>query len=152
MTKILFVCHGNICRSIMAECVFADKAQKRGLAGEFAVSSAATSREEIGNPIYPPAARKLREKGVPILPHAARQMTKADYAEYDLLIGMEEYNLRNMLRITGGDPAGKLRRLLDFTSRPGDVDDPWYTGDFEAAWRDIDAGCEALLSALTGQG
>ena len=148
MTKILFVCHGNICRSVMAECIFAHKARKRGISAEFAVSSAATSREEVGNPIYPPAARKLREKGVPLLPHRARQMTAADYEQYDLLIGMEECNLRNMRRITLGDPQGKMRRLLDFTARPGDVDDPWYTGDFETAWRDIDAGCEALLDAL----
>ncbi len=148
MIKVLFVCHGNICRSTMAECVFTLLAAERGAAEAFAVDSAATSTEELGNPIYPPAARKLREKGVPILPHRARQMTAADYDRYDLLIGMDEANRRNMTRIARGDPAGKIRLLLDFTDRPGEVSDPWYTRDFEAAWRDIRRGCEGLLDAL----
>ena len=149
MTKILFVCHGNICRSTMAECVFADLAEKAGLGEHFAVDSAATSTEEIGNPIYPPAARKLREKGVPIRPHAARRMTAADYDAFDLLIGMDEANRRNMTRIAGGDGAGKISLLLDFTDRPGEVSDPWYTRDFERAYQDIRRGCAALLAALT---
>ena len=133
----------------MAACVFADLAEKAGAAGRFVVDSAATSTEEIGNPIYPPAARKLREKGVPILPHAARQMTRADYDTCDLLIGMDEANRRNMTRIAGGDGAGKIRLLLDFTDRPGEVSDPWYTRDFERAYQDILRGCEGLLAALT---
>lgn len=148
MVKILFVCHGNICRSPMAACVFTEIARKRGKAAEFAVNSAATSREEIGNEMYPPAAAKLREKGVKRIPHRAVQMTAADYDAYDWLIGMDEANLRNMTRIAGGDPAGKIRRLLDFTARPRDVADPWYTGDFETAYRDIAEGCEALMAHL----
>ena len=149
MLRILFVCHGNICRSTMAACIFTEKAQKRGLSAEFAVDSAATSREEIGNPIYPPAARKLSEKGVPILPHRARQMTAADASAFDLLIGMDDANVRNMRRIAGEVWADKIHRLLDYTGRPGPVADPWYTGDFEQAYRDIEEGCEALLDSLT---
>ena len=148
MTRILFVCHGNICRSTMAECVMAHLVREQGLEDEIAVDSAATSNEEIGNPIYPPAARKLREKGVPILPHTARRMTAEDYGTFDLLIGMDDANIRAMKRIAGGDPEGKVHRLLDFTSRPGEIDDPWYTRDFEAAWRDVSAGCTALLSRI----
>lgn len=149
MMKILFVCHGNICRSTMAECVFIWLAQQRGMADRFEVDSAAATREELGNPIYPPAARKLREKGVPILPHRARLMTRADYERFDLLIGMDEENMRDMRRLSGGDPAGKLRRLMDYTDRPGEVSDPWYTRDFESAYQDILLGCEGLLDALT---
>ena len=148
MTKILFVCHGNICRSTMAACVFTALAEKAGLGERFAVDSAATSTEEIGNPIYPPAERKLREKGVPVLPHRARQMTRADYESFDLLIGMDEANRRNMTRLARGDAAGKIRLLLDFTDRPGEVSDPWYTRDFERAWQDILRGCEGLLEHL----
>ena len=148
MTKILFVCHGNICRSTMAQCVMDQMLIQRGLKGRVSADSAATSTEEIGNPIYPPAARKLREKGVPVLPHAARQMTPANYKEYDLLIGMDDANIRNMNRIAGGDPDGKIRRLMDYTARPGEVADPWYTRDFESAWRDVSEGCQALLDAL----
>ncbi len=132
----------------MAACLFAEMARKRGISADFAVDSAATSAEELGNPIYPPAARKLREKGVPILPHAARRMTAADYRAYDLLVGMESRNLRNMERIAGGDPEGPLRRLRDFPSRPRDVAGPWCTDDFETAYRDIAEGCAALLDAL----
>ena len=149
MTKILFVCLGNICRSTMAECIFADKARKRGISADFAVDSAATSREELGNPIYPPAARKLTEKGVPILPHRARQMTAADAEHFDLLIGMDDANIRNMRRIAGDALTYKIHRLLDYTDAPGPVADPWYTGDFEQAYRDIEKGCEALLAHLT---
>ena len=148
MMKILFVCHGNICRSAMAECVMTMLIRQRGLEGRLSADSAATSGEEIGNPIYPPAARKLREKGVPVLPHAARRMTAGDYAGYDLLIGMDDANIRNMNRIAGGDPDGKIRRLMDYTARPGEVADPWYTRDFESAWRDVNEGCQALLDAL----
>lgn len=132
----------------MAECVFTRLARERGAADRFTVDSAAATREEIGNPIYPPAARKLREKGVEILPHRARLMTRADYDRFDLLIGMDEENMRDMRRIAGGDPAGKLRRLMDYTDRPGEVSDPWYTRDFEAAYQDVLLGCEGLLDAL----
>ncbi len=147
MTKILFVCHGNICRSIMAQCVFADLAERAGAAERFEIDSAAVSAEELGNPIYPPAARKLREKGVPILPHAARQITKGDCERFDLIVAMDEYNLRGLRRRLP-DSAGKYRLLLSFTDRPGEVADPWYTGDFETAYRDILAGCQGLLDTL----
>lgn len=149
MTKVLFVCHGNICRSPMAEFVMKDMVKKAGLEGQFRISSAATSTEEIGNPVYPPARRKLAEHGIGCDGHAARQLTSRDYDDYDLLIGMDRANLRNMRRICGGDPAGKLHLLLDYTDHPGDVADPWYTGDFEATWRDVQAGCRGLLDRLT---
>lgn len=148
MIRVLFVCHGNICRSPMAEFVFRDLAARRGVAGRFSADSAATSDEEIGNPVHPGTVRALRARGVPMAPHRATQMTRADYARYDLLLGMEESNVRRMLRITGGDPDGKVRRLLDFSAHPRDIDDPWYTGDFDATYRDIREGCEALLDAL----
>ncbi len=151
MTKILFVCHGNICRSPMGACVFADMARRRGLSDKYEVDSAATSLEEIGNGMYPPAERKLREKDVPRIPHRAVRMTAADYRKYDLLIGMDGANVRNMTRNAGGDPEGKIRRLLDHTDRPRDVADPWYTGDFETAYQDILEGCTALLDELEGE-
>lgn len=149
MTKILFVCHGNICRSPMAEFVMKDLVGKAGADERFFIASAATSTEEIGNPVYPPARRKLAEHGIGCAGKTARQMTAADYREYDLLIGMDSANLRNMRRICGGDPEGKIRLLMDFTDRPGDVADPWYTGDFETTWRDISAGCRGLLEWLS---
>ena len=148
MTKILFICLGNICRSPMAEFVMKDLVEKAGLADEFQIDSAATCRDEIGNPVYPPARRKLAEHGISCEGHAARQLTAQDYEEYDLLIGMEGANLKNMQRICGGDPAGKMHRLLDYTNRPGDVADPWYTGDFEATWRDVSEGCKCLLAEI----
>lgn len=145
MIKILFVCYGNICRSPMAEYVMKDLVKKAGLADWFQIESAATSREELGNPVYPPARRKLAEHGISCQGHAARQLTRRDYDEYDLLVGMDAGNFRDMRRICGGDPAGKLSLLLDHTTRPGEVADPWYTRDFEAAWRDVLAGCQGLL-------
>ena len=148
MKKILFVCHGNICRSPMAEYVMKDLVKKAGLEAEFQIASAATSREEIGNPIYPPARRKLREKGIPFGDHRAVQMTRQDYGAYDLLLAMDQANVRNMTAIAGGDPAGKIRRLLDFTDHPRDIADPWYTGDFDATWRDVLEGCQGLLAQL----
>jgi len=149
MIKILFICHGIICRSPMAEFVMKGLVKKAGLASQFYIESAATSREEIGNPVYPPARRKLAEHGISCDGHAARQLTNADYENYDLLIGMDSANLRNMRRICGGDPDGKLHLLMDYTDRPGDVADPWYTGDFEATWQDALAGCQGLLKELT---
>ena len=149
MKKILFVCHGNICRSPMAEFVMKDLVKKAGLASQFHIESAATSREEIGNPVYPPVRRKLAEHGISCDGHAARQLTNADYEKYDLLIGMDSANLRNMHCICGGDFAGKLHLLMDYTDHPRDVADPWYTGDFEATWQDALAGCQGLLKELT---
>ena len=148
MVKILFICHGNICRSPMAEFIMKAAVREAGLEARFQVDSAAVSREEIGNPIYPPAQRQLRAHGVPFDDHRARQMTRADYGAYDLLVGMDGSNLAAMRRICGGDPDGKLRLLMEYTGTPRDVADPWYSGDFDAAWRDIESGCRALLDAL----
>ena len=145
MIRVLFICHGNICRSPMAEFVMKDLVKKAGLASQFHIESAATSREEISNPVYPPARRKLAEHGISCDGHAARQLTNADYEKYDLLIGMDRANLRDMYHICGGDFAGRLYLLMDYTDRPGDVPDPWYTGDFEATWQDVLAGCQGLL-------
>lgn len=145
MKKILFVCHGNICRSPMAEFIMKDLVRKAHRENDFEIASAATSTEEIGNPVYPPARRKLAEHGIRCDGHAARQITRRDYDYYDMIIGMDSYNLRNMRRIFGDDTEGKISLLMDFTSRPGDVADPWYTGNFDATWRDCLEGCEALL-------
>ena len=149
MKNILFICHGNICRSPMAEFVMKDLVKKAGRASQFHIESAATSREELGNPVYPPARRKLAEHGINCSGHAARQLTSRDYDEYDLLIGMDSANLRDMHRICGGDPEGKMSLLMDHTARPGSVADPWYTDDFDRAYRDILRGCEGLLRNLT---
>ncbi len=140
MTKILFLCHGNICRSPMAEFVFRDMAGE-----EVYCESKAVSAEEIGNPIYPAAARMLRQKGVPFGNHRARQITRADYDAFDCIVVMEEYNLPRLFRIIGSDPAGKVHRLLDFTDTPGDIEDPWYSGNFERVYEQIREGCAALL-------
>lgn len=145
MKRILFICHGNICRSPMAEFVMKDLVKKAGLASQFHIESAATSREEIGNPVYPPARRKLAEHGISCEDHSARQLTNRDYDEYDLLIGMDQANLRDMYRICGGDYAEKMSLLMDHTARPGNVADPWYTEDFEATWQDVLDGCQGLL-------
>lgn len=187
MVKILFICHGNICRSPMAEFVMKDLVDKAGLSGQFFIESAATSAEEIGNPVYPPARRKLAEYGISCEGKVARRLRREDYGKYDLLVGMDKENLHAIYRICGGDPAGKLRLLLDFAHRHqgpprkpseaegrmgrgearkqsdtlpigraercglcGDeVADPWYTGDFDATWRDVEEGCRGLLKALT---
>lgn len=148
MYRVLFVCHGNICRSPMAEFVMKDLVTKAGLEGDFTIASAATSTEEIGCPVYPPARRKLAEHGIGCAGHAAWQLTAADYARWDYLVGMDSANLRNMRRICGGDPEEKISLLLDWTDRPGDVADPWYTGDFDATWRDVLEGCRGLLERI----
>ncbi|MBP5716060.1 MAG: low molecular weight phosphotyrosine protein phosphatase [Bacteroidales bacterium] len=148
MKKILFVCHGNICRSPMAEFIMKRLVADAGREEEFEIASAATSTEEIGNPVYPPARRKLAEHGISCAGKTARQLTRRDYEHYDLLIGMDRYNLANMRRMCGGDPDGKIHLLMDYTARPGDVADPWYTDDFEATWRDCMEGCTALLDTL----
>ena len=183
MHRILFVCHGNICRSPMAEFVMKDLVKKAGLEGEFTIASAATSTEEIGCPVYPPARRKLAEHGIGCAGHAARQLTAADYGRWDYLVGMDGANLRNMRRICGGDPEGKISLLLEWTDRPtgtpakpgallgrggarerardarqgvprqsglcdNEVADPWYTGDFDATWRDVLEGCQGLLERI----
>ena len=125
-----------------------DMVEKAGLQDEFYIESAATSTEEIGNEVYPPAKRKLAEHGISCKGKTARQMKRSDYDRFDLIIGMDEWNIRNMTRICGGDPEGKIRKLLDYTNRKGDVADPWYTGNFEATWQDVTEGCECLLKLL----
>ena len=152
MTKILFVCHGNICRSPMAEFILKDMVGKAGKKDDYLIESMAATREEIGNDMYPPAKRKLREKGIPFSPRSARQMTRADYARFDYLIGMDDENLGDMLFICGGDPERKISLLLDWAGLSRDVADPWYTGNFEATYRDLITGCTALLEKLSAKG
>lgn len=159
MIKVLFICHGNICRSPISEYVLKDMVEKRGLTDAFEIASAATSTEEIwngkGNPIYPPAQAELRRHGIGETAYTnfsgkrARQVTKQDYQYYDYLLCADSNNIRNTLRITGPDKEGKVKLLLDFTDRPGrSIADPWYTGDFEETYRDVYEGCTALLEAL----
>lgn len=150
--KVLFVCHGNICRSPMAEFIFKYLVEKRGLSSEFQIASAATSTEEIGSRVHHGTAAILDRLGIDYSEKRARQMTKKDYQEYDMLIGMDDWNIRNMGRIAGGDPDGKLHLLMDFTDRPGEVADPWYTRNFEVTYRDVMDGCEGLLNYLEEQG
>ena len=148
MVRILFVCHGNICRSPMAEFVMKDLVTKAGVEAQFEIASAATSTEEIGNPVYPPARRKLAEHGISCVGKTARQLTHKDYEHYDLLIAMDRNNLRNLKRMLGEDTVNKIHLLMDYTDHPGEVADPWYTGDFEETWRDISEGCSGLLEQL----
>lgn len=150
MTRLLFVCHGNICRSPMAEFVMKDLVRKAGLEDQFYIASAATSTEEIGNPVYPPARRELAKHEIACQGKRAVQLKRADYAAYDLLLGMDRWNLRNMERMLGGDPDGKLHLLMEFSKRPGEeIADPWYTGDFERTYQDVLESCQGLLVHLT---
>lgn len=146
--KILFVCHGNICRSTMAESVFSYQVNQRNLSDRIFVSSAATSREEIGNPPHPGTVKKLREVGIPVVPHRAVQMTMKDYEEYDFLIGMDDWNIRNMNRMVGGDPLKKIYKLLSFAQSTADIADPWYTGNFQETYEDILMGLEGFWAFL----
>ena len=148
---ILFVCHGNICRSPMAEFFFRELVRRRGWEERFLVQSAAVSAEETGNPVHPGTRRILEGMGIDCSQKRARQMTREDYRRFDLIIGMDEDNLRRMRRICGGDAEGKFHLLMEYASRPGEVADPWYTGDFEATRRDIAEGCQGLLASLAGQ-
>ena len=132
----------------MAEFVMKDLVRKAGMEDVFCISSAATSTEEIGNPVYPPARRKLSEHGISCTGKTARQLRKADYEHYDYLVGMDSANFRNMQRICGGDPEGKISLLLDYTDHPGSIADPWYSGDFERTWREVNEGCAALLRKI----
>ena len=152
MNRVMFVCHGNICRSPMAEFVFKDLINKKGLRDKFIVSSSATSTEEIwngvGNPVYPPAKRVLNSRGINCEGKRAVQLKKEDYNNYDYFIGMDGANIRNMHRILMGDPDKKIYKLLTFAGRSDDVADPWYTGDFETTYRDVSEGCNALLEYI----
>ena len=148
MPKILMICHGNICRSPMAEFVMKDLVEKAGLSAQFEIASCATSTEEIGNSVYPPARRKLAEHGIGCAGKTARQLRQDDYARWDYLVGMDEANRRNIKRMCGGDPDGKISLLLDHTAHPREVADPWYTGDFERTWQDVLEGCTALLTEI----
>ena len=150
MVKVLFVCHGNICRSPMGEYVLKDMVKKAGVSHKFQIASAAVSREEIGNPVYPPARAELARRGIPCEKRGARQLTRRDYDDYDLLIAMDSMNIRNIARIIPSDPSGKIHKLMDYTDRPGrDVADPWYSDRFDICYEDVLAGCEGLLNALT---
>ena len=150
MIKILFVCHGNICRSPMAEYVLKKMVRERGVSDDFEIASAATSREELGSPVYPPAKRKLAEHGIGCKGHRARLMSRDDYDYYDLIICMDHRNIRYLRPIIGEDTDQKVSFLLDYTDRAGEeVADPWFTGNFDATWRDIVEGCAGLLKELT---
>lgn len=146
MTGILFVCHGNICRSPMAEFVMKDLIKKAGI--DAFVASAATSTEEIGNPVHRGTRAKLGEYGISTEGKYAVQLTKADYEKYDYIVGMDSYNIRNILRIIGSDPEGKVSKLLSFAGDGGDIADPWYTGNFDDTYRDVLKGCKALLKII----
>lgn len=149
MIKIMFVCHGNICRSPMAEFIMKDLVDKNGVADKFYIASAATSREEIGNPVYPPARRVLEKRGITCKGKTAVQVTPDDYKKYDYIVCMDRNNLRNIKYIIPSDPQNKISLLMDFTGNPTDVADPWYTGDFAATERDVDKGCKALFEAIS---
>ena len=148
MIKILFICHGNICRSPMAQFVFQDMVNKRGLADHFTIDSKATSTEELGNSPHPGTVRKMNELGIPMIPHRASQLNRRDYEEYDYFIGMDTWNMRNINRIFGGDPEGKVYKFLSFGSDGRDIADPWYTGNFDETYEDVVEGCEGFLAYL----
>ena len=156
MIRVLFVCLGNICRSPMAEFIMKSIISERGLSDRFYIASAATSTEEIwngvGNPVYPPAKRELAKHGISCEGQRAVQITKADYGKYDYILGMEERNIRNILRIVGKDPEHKVKLLLDYSDHPRDIADPWYTGNFESTYRDVVEGCEGFLLYLEREG
>ena len=154
MHRIMFVCHGNICRSPMAEFVMRDLAMKAGRANEFRIASSATSTEEIGNPVHPGTKRVLSAHGIGCVGKTARQLRRDEYKSWDLFVVMDDANVRNIGRILGKDPEGKVRKLLEYAAGNEvgapvrDVADPWYTGDFDTTWRDVLAGCEGLLAQL----
>lgn len=150
--KVCFICHGNICRSTMAQFVFQDMVNKQGLADQFEIDSKATSTEELGNPPHRGTVRKMNEMGIPMKPHRASQLRKSDYHNFDFLIGMDTWNMRNMNRILGGDPEGKVYKFLTFGSDGRDIADPWYTGNFDETYRDVVEGCEGFLAYLEEQG
>ena len=151
MIKVLMVCHGNVCRSTMCQSMFQDMVNKRGLSDRFYIDSAATSTEEIGNGPHYGTVNKLREVGIPLVPHRARQMTRADYQDFDYLIGMDSYNIRNMTRIAGGDPDGKIYQMLSFAGSSRSIADPWYTGNFDETYADLCEGLDAFMKYLEAE-
>ena len=148
MIKVLFVCHGNICRSTMAESLFTYKVKNLGIEDQFTIDSFATSREEIGNPPHRGTVKKLQEEGVPLVPHRAKQITWMDYESADYIIGMDTANIRNLNRMLNNDPDGKIYKFLSFTGSGRDIADPWYTGNFDETYNDINEGCEGFLNYL----
>lgn len=149
MTRICFVCHGNICRSVAAQYIFQDMVNRSGRSGDFMIDSAATSTEELGNPIYPPMREALLDRQIPLGTHTARQLRKADYDRYDLFIGMDEENMYYMKRILGSDPENRIHSLMEFAGRPDEaIADPWYTRDFLACADQIEEGCRGLLQQV----
>ena len=152
MIKVLFICHGNICRSTLAQSVLTHKTASLGLSAHFLIDSAATSTEEIGNPPHRGTVNKLREVGIPLVPHRARQVTWADYEKFDYIIGMDSANIRNLNRMLKGDPEEKIYKFLAFADSDRDIADPWYTGDFDATYEDVLEGCETFLAYLKEQG
>jgi len=146
--KVLFICHGNICRSTMCQSVFTHKVNALGLGDHFIIDSFATSREEIGNPPHRGTVQKLKQVGIPLVPHRAKQITQSDYDKFDYIIGMDTANIRNLNRMLGGDPKGKIYKLLAFTGTGGDIADPWYTGNFDDTYYDVDRGCDAFIEFL----
>lgn len=152
MVKVLFICHGNICRSTLAESVFTHKVKTLGLADRFVIDSFATSREEIGNPPHRGTVNKLREMNIPLVPHRAKQITWKDYEDADYVIGMDRWNIKNLNRMLKGDPEGKVYKLLSFVGSDRDIADPWYTGNFDETYEDVTEGCDAFLEYLKKEG
>lgn len=152
MIRVLFICHGNICRSTLAESVFTYKVKQLGLADQFEIDSFATSREEIGNPPHRGTVNKLREKGIPLVPHRAKQISWNDYEKADYIIGMDTWNIKNLHRMLKNDPEGKVYKMLAFGSDGRDIADPWYTGNFDETYRDVEEGCEGFLEYLREKG
>ena len=152
MTRVLFICHGNICRSTMAQFVFQHIVNERGLSDRFYIDSMATSTEELGNPPHRGTVRKMHEVGIHVIPHEARQVSWRDYDKFDYIIGMDTWNIRNLNRMLKGDPDGKVHKFLTFAGSERDIADPWYTGDFDATYRDVCEGCEGFLTYLRDRG
>ena len=152
MKRIMFVCHGNICRSPMAEIIFRDMVKKLGKESEFVIASRATSTEELGNPPHRGTVRKLSELGIPIVPHRATQIEWSDYTKYDYIIGMDDRNIKNLHWMLKGDPDGKVHKFLTFAGSKRDIADPWYTGNFDDTYNDVLEGCEGFLNHLKENG